>query len=94
MGRSCKVYRDNQNLPTGPLADGSWSARKNTWLIKREKCLDWIHKVFSKNLIYVLTKNRLQKSGKLLSYTELHKSFHFVGFRAIITDWREIYIID
>lgn len=23
MGRSCKVYRDNQNLPTGPLADGS-----------------------------------------------------------------------
>ena len=23
MGRSRKVYRDNQNLPTGPLADGS-----------------------------------------------------------------------
>lgn len=40
MGRSCKVYRDNQNLPTGPLADGSGSARKNTRLIKREKCLD------------------------------------------------------
>ena len=48
MGRSCNVYRDNQNLPTGPLADGSWSARKNTWLIKREKCLDWIHKVVPK----------------------------------------------